>query len=312
MFVHLSKVLRIEKKNSLFASQKLIVYCNGSQKTLVFSFHNKGRDAFHDALSEQLRKKNWVITEQKKIPSNVPDRDFTSRAGVAGILKRVESDNVETEKNLKEAFSDLSSLMDKAKEMVELAEKFGEKVKKLESSGEETSQFQDLLINLGISSPVSKQLSGAHFHQQLARQLSDFLTNPLKNQGGLITLTDAFCLYNRARGTDMISPEDMYRACSLFDNLNLNMTLKTFSSNVVVIQLRSFDDAEIVKRVGGFVTNNHMMGVTPVDIANAFSISVVLAKEQLLLAEEKEVVCRDESMEGIRFYLVEDCFPIAV
>ena len=41
--------------------------------------------------------------------------------------------------------------MDKAKEMVELAEKFGEKVKKLESSNEETAEFQDLLINLGFN-----------------------------------------------------------------------------------------------------------------------------------------------------------------
>ncbi len=227
-------------------------------------------------------------------------------------MKRVESENVDTEKSLKEAFSDLASLMDKAKEMVELAEKFGEKVKKLESSNEETAEFQDLLINLGISSPVSKQTAGALFHQQLARQLSDFLTKPLQQNGGILTLTDAYCMYNRARGTDLISPEDMYRACSLFESLHLNMTLKTFASKVIVIQSTSVGDAEIVKRVGELVTSKRTEGVTPVDVATAFNVSVVLAKEQLLLAEERQVLCRDESMEGLRFFLVADCFPVTV
>lgn len=292
----------------------MIVHVTNVKKSISFSFHKDGRDTFHDALKEQLQKKNWIITqEQKKIPTNVPDHNFTTRAGVAGILKKVETENQDIEKSLKEAFSDLQSLMDKAKEMVELSEKFGEKMKKLDASSgydnEENSQYQDLLMNLGIASPVSKQTAGALFHQQLARQLSDFLTKPLEQSHGLMTLTDAFCLYNRARGTDLISPEDMFRACSLFDGLGLNMHLKTFSSAVIVIQLRNFGDDQIVKKVGEFVTMNRASGVTPVDVANEFGISVLLAKEQLLLAEQKEVLCRDESMEGLRFYLVVDCFP---
>ena len=65
--------------------------------------------------------------------------------------------------------------------------------------------------------------------------MADYLPRHLE-KNGMVALTDAFCLYNRARGTDLISPEDMYRACSLFDELQLNLTMKKFDSGVIVIQ----------------------------------------------------------------------------
>jgi ESCRT-II complex subunit VPS36 len=51
---------------------------------------------------------------------------------------------------------------------------------------------------------------GALYHEELAKQLADSLQKHLA-KNGMIALTDAYCLYNRARGTDLISPEDMYR-----------------------------------------------------------------------------------------------------
>ncbi|KAL0479524.1 vacuolar protein sorting protein VPS36, partial [Acrasis kona] len=319
IFLHLSKISAIEKKNSLFSSPKLNVKVNGSQHLIVFSFHKSGRDPFHDALADQLRKKNWLHVKKDarvSIPSNIPDQNFTQRAGITGIMKRVESEDLETKKSLTTAFSDLNSLMDKAKEMVELAEKFGEKVKKLDANNadaEEDSQYQELLVNLGISTTniVSKNTAGARFHEQLARQLADFLIKPLQQKQGIMTLTDAFCLYNRARGTDLISPEDMYSACSMLDRLDLPMQLKQFDSKVIVIQLKSITgDAEIVKRINDLLSLQRTIGVTAVDVANAFNVSVALAKDHLLLVESKEVICRDESVQGLRFYFTIDCFPI--
>lgn len=38
-----------------------------------------------------------------------------------------------------------------------------------------------------------------------------------------MTLTEAYCLYNRARGTDLISPDDLLDACKLFSSLSLGM-----------------------------------------------------------------------------------------
>lgn len=50
---------------------------------------------------------------------------------------------------------------------------------------------------------------GARYHTELSRQLADFLEGPLARCGGMISLPDVYCLFNRARGTELVSPDDL-------------------------------------------------------------------------------------------------------
>ena len=56
----------------------------------------------------------------------------------------------------------------------------------------------------------------------------------------MMTVTDVYCFFNRARGTELISPEDLYRSCVLFDELQLPVRLRKFDSGVLVVQLCIF------------------------------------------------------------------------
>lgn len=47
---------------------------------------------------------------------------------------------------------------------------------------------------------------------ELCRQLADFLHEPLERAGGLMPLTDVYCLFNRARGSELVSPDDLLAA----------------------------------------------------------------------------------------------------
>jgi len=58
----------------------------------------------------------------------------------------------------------------------------------------------------------------------------------------------------------------------------------------------------VVKQISTLVTSNPSGFVTTIDVANALQISLVLAKEFVLLAEQKELLCRDETIESLRFY----------
>lgn len=93
-----------------------------------------------------------------------------------------------------------------------------------------------------------RNTAGSKYHDELSRQLADWLLKKaLKLHQGVMLLTDVYCkpmcqhsfltakrsvvgMFNRARGTAMISPDDLYRACVLFEPLNLNVRLKTFTS----------------------------------------------------------------------------------
>jgi ESCRT-II complex subunit VPS36 len=65
--------------------------------------------------------------------------------------------------------------------------------------------------------------------------------------GGMMTLAEAFCRVNRARGLELLSPEDMLRACELMASLQLPVAIRTFDSGVKVLQLPSHSDDSIAK-----------------------------------------------------------------
>lgn len=45
--------------------------------------------------------------------------------------------------------------------------------------------------------------SGTNYHVELAKQLATFLERPLSECGGIMTLADVYCRYNRARGMEV-------------------------------------------------------------------------------------------------------------
>jgi ESCRT-II complex subunit VPS36 len=180
--------------------------------------------------------------------------------GVAGIMTREAAKTSQSAQNLAVAFQDLDALMDMAAEMVKLAEKFrgvmgadgaitlsptpASSSSSLSSMSGITpggsgggsdgtaaaggsdqllldSETQLQLIAMGITSPVTRASAGARYHQELARQLADFLSGPLGRAGGVMLLPDVYCLFNRARGTELVSPDDLLQACDAFTQVRV-------------------------------------------------------------------------------------------
>ncbi|KAL3768179.1 hypothetical protein ACHAW5_007913 [Stephanodiscus triporus] len=119
------------------------------------------------------------------------------------------------------------------------------------ASGKDADKLFGMMENMGITSALSKKQAGSAYHKQLARQLGDFLrlNDKLTKAGGMMTLTDVYCLFNRARGTNMISPEDFLKAVDLMKELNLGISKRSFSSGVLVIQADEFDDDIMGKKL---------------------------------------------------------------
>jgi len=165
------------------------------------------------------------------------------------------------------------------------------------------------------SKKSSKKNNGCDtYHQRLSRQICDFLHNKsrLKTQfSGIMTLTDLYCLFNRARGTNLISPEDLIHALDEMEDLGLEgVTVREFPSGVRVVQDSDQDDVTIAKKLIGltdFSSNDNgkisvCLGISALDVSKAFNVSALLANEQLLNAERMGYLCRDVTLEGIRFY----------
>ena len=77
--------------------------------------------------------------------------------------------------------------------------------------------------------------------------------------------------------------------------------LHTFdNTGVKVLQLSSVLYKDLIKKTEGAVIDAG--SITSEELAKLTGIAIVLAKERLLAAEQDGKLCRDDSVEGLRFY----------
>lgn len=221
-------------------------------------------------------------------------------------MKNIEKKQKNADKAVNVAFNDLDSLMTHAKELVALAERYTK-----ESDENKKDEFNSLLHNMGIASPVTRNSAGAAYHYELARQLADFISDPLEQRGGMMTLTDIFCIFNRARGTELVSPDDLVTACGLLKELQIPLKLRRFETGVMVLQSASASDESFVAKVLELLSDNDdfkLNGISAADVSTMLKCSIILAKEHLLSAEKNLHLCRDDPKDitldtsGLTFY----------
>ena len=68
-----------------------------------------------------------------------------------------------------------------------------------------------------------------------------------------MAVTDVYCRVNRARGMELLSPEDLLNASRLLAPMGLPIVLRKFDSGVMVLQARSHDDNAVVEAVSQWV-----------------------------------------------------------
>lgn len=198
----------------------------------------------------------------------------------------------------------VQALSEKAKDMVALAERFTSTLARqsADTSDDDRSQLQTCLLSLGIDTPVTRAAfkSGNAFHRELCKELASFLPAPMAEAKGIMTLTDTFCMYTRARGTDLVSPDDLLNACRQFEALGLPYRLRAFPNGVLALEhVTQSDDARNdavleLARLHGHVSASAYAALK--------GVSLMVAEEHLRQAEAHGRLCRDDSIQGLRFY----------
>uniref|UniRef100_A0A7S2CAC2 Vacuolar protein-sorting-associated protein 36 n=1 Tax=Florenciella parvula TaxID=236787 RepID=A0A7S2CAC2_9STRA len=115
-----------------------------------------------------------------------------------------------------------------------------------------------------------------------------------------MTLPDVYCIFNRARGMELISPDDLVEVATILRPLGLAMSIREFDSGVTVIQADSHDDRIMGQHIRALASQ--LGSVTSVDVSAQLRIPLTLAREHALIAEEGALLCRDECLDAIRFY----------
>jgi ESCRT-II complex subunit VPS36 len=252
-----------------------------------------------------------------------PERVKT--AGIAGLEQRGLDRRKNNEIVIGTAFEDLEALMASAKEVVALAESFAR-----QSSGDggytasENALVAQSASQLGLI--TTKDIVGGGddslYLSELARNLAEFLTDDargvLRKAGGIISLIDLWAIFNRARGgVELVSPNDFAKAAKLWEELKLPVRLRTFKSGVMVVQSRDRTDDTTIKALITWLRDLRAVpperevpwdwlafgrGVTAHDVAERFGWSIGVAEEELDMAEERGALCREEGIEGLKYW----------
>ncbi|KAG6610146.1 putative vacuolar protein-sorting-associated protein [Phytophthora cinnamomi] len=277
---------------------------------LKLSFKDGGRDDFFSPLEASLKRKAWKDTQ----PSHLADRRLVKRqfnaadAGIAGIMRRQQEAQKETSELAAAAFSDLANLMLKARDMVSLIERYVDTQKAAEDGRstadreEDINKLSSLMLDMGITSPVTRENSGAAYYEQLARQLAEYLGDHMPRNGGIMTLSDIYCMFNRARGVELVSPDDLHHAALLQKKLKLGYSVRKFPGGLIVLQTDSHREDKVAERLAKMAQKSSSGYITSTDVSVEMHTSFPLAWEYLKVAEELGELCRDETFEGTNFY----------
>lgn len=313
---------------------------NSVSESVKISFRGGGEKIFYERLKGSMTQRKWLLHNAPPPPrtGRVFDEGDSSSSpgspsgrpkgvGIAGLEQLGFNKRMNTELLIGNAFEDLEALMASAKEVVAMAEGFARQNNGANgsSSAEGNALLAESASQLGLVATrdiVGGGGSESLYLSELARNLAEFLTDDsksvLKKSGGIITLVDLWAKFNRARGgVELVSPLDFEKAARLWETLKLPVRLRTFRSGVMVVQGRDRTDETTIKALVSWLNDLHEFpperelawdwrefgrGVTAQEAAERFGWGLGVAEEELLMAEERGALCREEGLEGLKFW----------
>lgn len=222
-------------------------------------------DAFIQSLNETVAARIWETTSQNEQGAaaagadgkEAPMRRIKLRTGIVGIERSLQERQKQTDENITLAFQDLSKLMVMAKDMVAISKVISSKIRERQGdiSDDETIRFKSYLMSLGIDDPVTRDnaQSNSEYFRLLANQICEMLLDPITEAGGMMSMADVYCRVNRARGLELLSPEDLLNACHALDG---PIKLRTFPSGAMVLQLETHSDETVSEETLNAVSVN--------------------------------------------------------
>ncbi|CAK4032002.1 Vacuolar -sorting-associated 36 [Lecanosticta acicola] len=310
-------------------------------ETIKFSFRTGGAQTFLDKLKSALTQRKWLLQSAPPVPrptATPPHLSGSPRpsngmsptpstpqrvVGIAGLEQRGAELRQNNQAVIGTAFEDLEALMTSAKEVIKMAEQFADNSNGgADGDSDARRLLSDSASALGLVTTKDMLGSGSSAEQlyvtELSRDLAEFLTDDrkgvLRKEGGIMSLVDLWQVFNRTRnGIELVSPLDFEKAAKMWDALNLPVRLRRFKSGLLVVQERSRTDEKTVSSLLSWVRENYNKnllpaspefghGVTAQEAAERFGWSVGVATEELEMAEETGALCRDQCLDGTRFW----------
>ncbi|CAG8390526.1 unnamed protein product [Penicillium salamii] len=266
------------------------------------------------------------LSSTVSVESPQPSFQRPAGVGIAGLERRGLEARKKNELVIGNSFEDLEALMASAKQIVALAETLAREsgMTTSEGSAETSAVLSESAAALGMVTTKDMLSSGSEtlYLSELARDLAEFLTDDrkgiLQREGGIMSLIDLWAVFNRSRnGVELASPSDFQKAAELWEKLKLPVRLRRFKSGLLVVQRYDWSDDKTIGKLQDWIGELRRVppddpvpwdwslfgqAITAQEAAHRFKWSVGVAAEELEMAEDRGILCREEGIEGLRFW----------
>ena len=315
---------------------------DNQSECIKFSFRAGGEKVFYERLKGAMIQRKWLLQNAPPIPdslSSMGDRQFNPydvngqahpqaergrTVGIAGLERQGLELRRKNEAVIGSAFEDLDALMASAKEIIALAETFANKPDNSSADADQLITESAKALNMVTTKEMLGSSSGSEslYLSEMSRNLAEYLTDDakgiLRKEGGIMSLVDLWAVFNRARGgVELISPTEFEKAARLWEKLSLPVRLRQFKNGLLVVQQADRTDDKTISQLLSWLQESHSpspeneipwmneaygKGITAQEAAHSFGWSVGIASEELEMAEERGALCREEGVEGLRFW----------
>lgn len=307
--------------------------------SMKFSFRAGGDKAFYEKLKSAMIQRKWLASSAPPIPKPIDGlrnsepssptmagfdtrgSPRSSRVGIAGLEQLGKQTQKENEIVIGAAFEDLESLMHLEKEVSALAQKiareYGDEANAIDFDTDVLeSSRPGMLATRDVNSSETLYIS------ELSRNLAEYVTDEkrglLRRRGGTMSLVDLWATFNRSRdGVELVSPSEFHKATNMWTTLGLPVRLRQFKSGLMAVQYAYTSDERTIEQLTKWLgtmraqpdedmtwdSQCYGTGVTAQDAAKRFGWNLGIANEELEMAEERGALVREESIEGLKFWL---------
>lgn len=275
--------------------------------------HLSDKDRLLTTLREAIDRKEWEVIQKAKAreqETKKREEEYFNEVrtktlgGIALVEKQVIGQAKIQEMKMNDGLQSLEQLKVQAGEMISIAASLKEFNLGDTNEDDDTNELINMINEIGIESPVTKESTGGNtrvYYESLCRQMCQFLVKPIVALGGVITLSDAYCLVIRNRATtELVSPADFRGALEMAPRLKLPVTLFQLESGVDALQVNvALDDsgAKALKKMAEDRTS-----ITAIDVTRVRHIPIQRAAAMLEQAEQLGLLARDDGVHGTRFF----------
>jgi ESCRT-II complex subunit VPS36 len=222
------------------------------------------------------------------------------------MRKKIDNQN----KMISGSFNDIQSLRENAEAMISLAQQIRAKLSTSQANNNEkasqAAEINSVLSKIGFVDPVTKEVAGSDYYIKLAEQINLYFTDYFKKNPDIkvITLIDAYCIYNRARGGNTISPKDMTQAINNFHKVAGQIQIKNFNKEMIVLHTNEFSNENLINLITNYMNENKQDYIDLNSLSKIINVKNVLL-ETILIEDllNNGLLLIDEFDLDVRYYL---------